>query len=117
MGSNAMDEVIPGLWIGDLASALNTDQLREHNIRSVLSAMRGRVRIHEVRLPLSILLTGLKKLGQTFNKLQINLDDTEDADVRIHLVAAIQFIEAELEKGRGVLVHCQAGLSELFARP
>ena len=49
MSANAMDEVIPGLWIGDLASALNTDRLREHNIRSVLSAMRGRVRIHEVR--------------------------------------------------------------------
>ena len=49
MSANAMDEVIPSLWIGDLASALNTDQLREHNIRSVLSAMRGRVRIHEVR--------------------------------------------------------------------
>ncbi|EPS99548.1 hypothetical protein FOMPIDRAFT_1050581 [Fomitopsis schrenkii] len=84
-----MNEVIPGLWIGDLSSALDTDQLREHNIRSVLSAMRGR----------------------TFTKLQINLDDTDDADVLSHLVAAIQFIEAELEKGRGVLVHCVAGLS------
>ena len=52
-------------------------------------------------------------ISQTFNKLQINLDDTEDADVLSHLVTAIQFIEAELEKGRGVLVHCQAGLSEL----
>ncbi|KZT64540.1 hypothetical protein DAEQUDRAFT_732477 [Daedalea quercina L-15889] len=89
-----MDEVIPGLWIGDLSSALNTEQLREHNIRSVLTAMRGRVRIDE-----------------TFNNLQINLDDTEDADVLGHVVTAIQFIESELEKGRGVLVHCQAGLS------
>ncbi|KAH9833166.1 uncharacterized protein C8Q71DRAFT_192483 [Rhodofomes roseus] len=94
MSMNPMNEVVPGLWIGDLASALNSEKLREHNIHSVLTAMRGRVRINE-----------------TCNKLQINLDDTEDADVLSHLVAAIQFIEAELEKGRGVLVHCQAGLS------
>ncbi|KAH9933812.1 uncharacterized protein B0H18DRAFT_982187 [Fomitopsis serialis] len=94
MSTNTMDEVVPGLWIGDLSSALNAEKLREHNIHSVLTAMRGRVRIHEA-----------------FKKLQINLDDTEDADVLGHLVAAIQFIEAELEKGRAVLVHCQAGLS------
>ena len=58
------------------------------------------------------LQAALKHFRQTFNKLQINLDDTEDADVLSHLVTAIQFIEAEMEKGRGVLVHCQAGLSE-----
>lgn len=111
MGSNAMNEVIPGLWIGDLSSALDTDQLREHNIRSVLSAMRGRVRINEVLTFLPVLLPALNYCLQTFTKLQINLDDTDDADVLSHLVAAIQFIEAELEKGRGVLVHCVAGLS------
>ena len=37
------------------------------------------------------------------------LDDTEDADVLVHLLPSIHFIQAELDKGRGVLVHCQAG--------
>ncbi|KAF9051219.1 hypothetical protein BDZ89DRAFT_1088719 [Hymenopellis radicata] len=55
-----MDEVIPGLWIGDMRSALNTEQLQQNKIFSILSAMRGRITIHE---------------------------------------------------GRGVLVHCQAGMS------
>src|SRR5215510_4967690 len=42
------------------------------------------------------------------------LDDTDDADVLSHLIPAITFIEDEMGKGRGVLVHCQAGVSELF---
>ena len=39
------------------------------------------------------------------------LDDSEDADVLTHLLPSIRFIQAELDKGRGVLVHCLAGIS------
>ena len=56
-------------------------------------------------------------LVQTFLRQQILLDDTEDADVLQHLIPAITFINAELEKGRGVLVHCQAGMSTRSATP
>ncbi|KAG6867672.1 hypothetical protein C0993_012551 [Termitomyces sp. T159_Od127] len=89
-----MDEVTPGLWIGDLASALNVEELRAHGIYSILSAMRGRLKIQE-----------------TFMRHQVLLDDTEDTDILQHLLPSIHFIEAELEKGRGVLVHCHAGVS------
>ncbi|KAF8636906.1 hypothetical protein AX17_003157 [Amanita inopinata Kibby_2008] len=89
-----MDEIIPGLWIGDLPSALDVKYLRTHKIYSILSAMRGRITINE-----------------TFIRHQISLDDTEDADVLVHLLPSIHFIQAELDKGRGVLVHCQAGIS------
>jgi len=44
-----MDEVIPGLWIGDLPSALNVEKLKVNNIFSILSAMRGRITVNEVR--------------------------------------------------------------------
>jgi dual specificity phosphatase 12 len=44
-----MDEVIPGLWVGDLPSAKDTASLKANNIFSILSAMRGRVTINEVR--------------------------------------------------------------------
>ncbi|KAM5536132.1 hypothetical protein V8D89_010231 [Ganoderma adspersum] len=94
----SMDEIVPNLWVGDLSSALNTETLRTHNIRSVLTAMRGRVSIHE-----------------TFIRHQINLDDTEDADILQHFVPSIAFIQAELDKGWGVLVHCQAGMSRSVA--
>ncbi|PIL23615.1 hypothetical protein GSI_14928 [Ganoderma sinense ZZ0214-1] len=94
----SMDQIVPNLWVGDLPSALDTDTLRTHNIRSVLTAMRGRVSIHE-----------------TFIRHQINLDDTEDADILQHFVPSIAFIQAELDKGWGVLVHCQAGMSRSVA--
>ena len=48
-----MDEVIPGLWVGDLPSAIDVESLRAHGIYSILTAMRGKVNIHEVREDLS----------------------------------------------------------------
>ncbi|KAI0642554.1 hypothetical protein C8Q79DRAFT_982660 [Trametes meyenii] len=90
----SMNEVIPNLWIGDLPSALNAENLKAHNIRSVLTAMRGRVSINE-----------------TFVRHQINIDDTENSDILQHFVPAITFIQAELDKEHGILVHCQAGMS------
>ncbi|KAF9078683.1 hypothetical protein BDP27DRAFT_1310007 [Rhodocollybia butyracea] len=56
--------------------------------------MRGKISIHE-----------------TFIRHQILLDDSEEEDILIHLLPAITFIQSELDKGRGVLVHCQAGIS------
>ncbi|KAF9528366.1 hypothetical protein CPB83DRAFT_854486 [Crepidotus variabilis] len=90
----SMNEVVSKLWIGDLKSAMNVRQLKENGIFSVFSAMRGRITIHE-----------------TFVRHQIQLDDSEDEDILIHFLPAIHFIQAELDKGRGVLVHCQAGIS------
>jgi protein-tyrosine phosphatase len=92
-----MDEIIKGLWIGDLISAKNVERLKKNKIYSVLSAMRGRINIRE-----------------TFIHHQILLDDSEDADILVHLLPSIHFIQAELDKGRGVLVHCHAGISEAY---
>lgn len=89
-----MDEVVPGLWIGNLPSALDVQGLKEKNIFSVVTAMRGKVTIHA-----------------TFNKYQINIDDSSDEDVLVHFLPSISFIQKELDKGHGVLVHCQAGIS------
>ncbi|KAH8829287.1 hypothetical protein DL96DRAFT_1527004 [Flagelloscypha sp. PMI_526] len=94
----SMDEVIPRLWVGDLRSALDVALLRSNGVFSVLSAMRGKVRIHE-----------------TFIRHQIDLDDSEEEDIIVHFLPSISFIQAELDKGRGVLVHCQAGMSRSVA--
>ncbi|KAI0254635.1 hypothetical protein BJV78DRAFT_1274060 [Lactifluus subvellereus] len=89
-----MDQVLPGFWIGDLHSARDSDTLRANNIRSILTVMRGTFSIHD-----------------TFFQRQIPLDDVEEADILQHLIPSITFIQAELDKGWGVLVHCQAGTS------
>ena len=110
-----MNEILPGLWVGDLLSTKDLSLLREHNIHSILSAMRGKIAIHEVRLGAPNQTFRTSRPLQTFLRHQILLDDTEDADILQHLVPAITFIDAELQKGRSVLVHCQAGMSE-YAR-
>lgn len=56
-------------------------------------------------------MRGRLTIKETFIRHQVLLDDTEDADVLRHLLPSIHFIQAELEKGRGVLVHCHAGIS------
>ena len=44
-----MDQILPGLWIGDLHSTLkDANTLRANNIHSILTVMRGRVSIPEV---------------------------------------------------------------------
>lgn len=89
-----MDEVVPGVWIGDLQSAFDVEGLKKRNIFSIVTAMRGKVTIHA-----------------TFNKHQINVDDSANEDVLVHFLPSISFIQNELDKGRGVLVHCGAGIS------
>ena len=44
-----MNEIVPNLWLGDLISALDVETLRDKGVQSVLSVMRGRVTVHEVR--------------------------------------------------------------------
>ncbi|KAG0706920.1 hypothetical protein DFH29DRAFT_899046 [Suillus ampliporus] len=89
-----MDEVVPGVWIGDLQSVSDVKGLKERNIFSIVTAMRGKVTINA-----------------TFNKYQINVDDSANEDVLVHFLPSISFIQNELDKGRGVLVHCGAGIS------
>jgi hypothetical protein len=52
-----MDKVISGLWIGDLHSATDRDTLTANNIRSILTMMRGRFSVPEVRP--TLLLTSI----------------------------------------------------------
>ena len=92
--ANDMDEIISNLWVGSIRAVSDVEALRQHNIHSVLSAMRGRV-----------------NLAETFTHFQIQLDDTDNADALAFFPQCIAFIENELDAGRGVLVHCMAGMS------
>ncbi|TDL15593.1 phosphatases II [Rickenella mellea] len=89
-----MDEVLPNLWIGDMWSAKDVSALKKRNIRSVVSVMRGQV-----------------DSRNGFKHCHIPVDDSETEDLLRHFPKCIQFMEEELSKGFGVLVHCQAGIS------
>ena len=43
-----MDQVIQNLWLGNIVSIADVDSLNKNNIRSVLSAMRGKVVVQAV---------------------------------------------------------------------
>ena len=45
-----LDQVIPRLWVGDLHSAKDADTLKASDIQSILTVMRGRLSIPEVRI-------------------------------------------------------------------
>ncbi|KAF9517534.1 hypothetical protein BS47DRAFT_1290905 [Hydnum rufescens UP504] len=93
-----MDEVIPGLWIGDISAAVAQHALEQNNIKFVLSAMRGRVKVNPL-----------------LQRHQIPLDDVPTADILEHIPACNALIEAALARNDGVLVHCQAGMSRSVA--
>jgi len=42
---------------------------------------------------------------------RVAVDDTETTNIAEHFVPAAKFIDAALQNGQGVLVHCQAGVS------
>ncbi|KAF8650927.1 hypothetical protein AX16_005025 [Volvariella volvacea WC 439] len=89
-----MDEIIPGLWLGNLLSALDAGTLKRNGISSVLTAMRGTV-----------------KVNPTLMRHQIPIDDSLEEEILAHLPSSIRFIQRQLGKGRGVLVHCYGGVS------
>jgi len=61
-----MDQILSGLWIGDLHSAKDGNTLTANNIRSILSVMRGRLSIPEVRpMPLTPICTSLPRATST----------------------------------------------------
>lgn len=49
----------------------------------------------------------LTTFPKSFNRHQILLDDVAGSDALIHFPACIEWIDSELKKDRGVLVHCQ----------
>ena len=46
-----MDQVIPNLWLGNIASISDVENLKDNNIHSILSAMRGIVVVQGVSVP------------------------------------------------------------------
>ncbi|THH32571.1 hypothetical protein EUX98_g1620 [Antrodiella citrinella] len=109
-----MNEIIPGLWLGNLGDAYNVTNLRAHGIHSIVSALPGKVHINEVRIPLFARTSDTENFlvqVQTFTHLHIEVTDTDDTDILTHFIPVITFIQKELDKRRGVLVHCFAGIS------
>ena len=86
------------LFIGSIHAAFHLDKLKELGITHVVNASG---------LPPSF--------PKNFTYLSINLRDKEHSHILGCIPAANIFIEAALDSGGGVLVHCQGGRSRSAA--
>ncbi|UZJ51242.1 hypothetical protein CBS101457_000562 [Exobasidium rhododendri] len=85
-----MEEIIPGLWIGDLACALATDYLSLAGITHVVTAMKQ-------SLPSPILLPDGRRIEKE-QMYHVRLDDLDDAPILVHLPGAVDFIDSALKQ-------------------
>jgi dual specificity phosphatase 12 len=85
-----MEEIIPGLWIGDLACALATDYLSLAGITHVVTAMKQRI-------PSPIQLPDGRKIEKA-QMYHVNIDDVDNAPLLVHFPGAVDFIDGALEQ-------------------
>lgn len=86
----AMDQIIPGLWIGDLACALATDYLSTAGVTHIVTAMKQ-------SLPTPISLPDGRQIDAD-HVYHINIDDVENAPILVHFPGAIEFIDGALRQ-------------------
>lgn len=105
-----MNEIIPGLYLGDIFAARNPSYLRNHGVTHILTIARG---------SLGLLSSTFESndTGAPFKHRQIELDDLPDEKLLDHLENGVDFIDSVLSgnfsEGEGckVLVHCLQGMS------
>lgn len=85
-----MEEIIPGLWIGDLACALATDYLSLAGITHVVTAMKQ-------QLPSPIRLPDGRMIEREA-MYHVNIDDLDNAPILVHLPGAVDFIDRAIEQ-------------------
>ncbi|WVW84652.1 hypothetical protein I302_106686 [Kwoniella bestiolae CBS 10118] len=116
-----LQEVVDGLWIGDLVAAMDVEGLQQRGITNILSLLRPAL-----------------QFSPEFSVYPLEIDDSADTDILTHLPSCVAWIQSILElreksqelneeikierdprisklagepKNGGVLVHCQAGMS------
>ena len=100
------DEVYPNLFIGDEASARNTQFLRKMGITHVLNTAEGVWTDHSF-----VDLTSAYYEGTGIEYQGLQLWDHPNVKILPYLGCADEFISKALGGGGKCLVHCQMGVS------
>lgn len=84
------------IYIGDLASASNEEELKKNGITHVVSVINGGSEIFE-----------------DINYKIIHINDDEWVDIKAHFADVVQYIENTLTENNDnkIMVHCQRGVS------
>ena len=88
-------EIVPGVLLGNLASACNLQRMRAAGVTHVLSVMTG----------------ASPPFPQHFGYSVVQVRDIPEEDLLAHLPEATEFVSAALAGGGRVFVHCAAGVS------
>jgi dual specificity phosphatase 12 len=96
MGYYPAQEILPGLWIGSKADSQNPEFMRKHNIGLVVNATKS--------------IPFLSMPGVEHYRIPVD-DATEENETMLsHWPVVVRAIDTVLQRGKGVLVHCHAGI-------
>jgi dual specificity phosphatase 12 len=110
-----MHQVMSNLWIGDYASSQDTAELNKHGITHIVCASTSRATLSSSAKQAADPFPSAVKQGYAdpagFKMHRILIDDTDRTNIIEHFPAACDFIAEARMHSKGVLVHCQAGVS------
>ncbi|KAF3938799.1 hypothetical protein ABW19_dt0203364 [Dactylella cylindrospora] len=111
--NDPMNEIIPGLYLGDIFAARTPEILNGSEITHILTVARGSLGL------LNDTLETKNYRNEPFQHLQIELDDLPDSKLLEELHHGVEFIDRALNPKEGledgkpnaILVHCLQGMS------
>jgi protein-tyrosine phosphatase len=96
MGFFPAKEIRPGLWIGSEGDSRNPDFMAKHNIAFVVNCSNN--------IPFTVIP------GVEYYRIPVD-DAPSNSDVILsHWPIVVRAIDSVLQRGKGVLVHCRAGM-------
>ncbi|KAF8640486.1 hypothetical protein AX17_000149 [Amanita inopinata Kibby_2008] len=119
-------QIIPGIWLGSEDNARDWQGLVERGITSMLNVAKEVTPPFESLQPLSIVASGSKSIQSDcstyypphipsgrpgMHYLKLPWSHGQQNLVEDGFKQAMVFIDAALERGDGVLIHCQCGIS------
>ena len=88
-----MNEIVDGIWLGDLSAACNKEELKNKGIKKILSVLKQ--------------LGPNYKIEDGFIQKRIEINDFETENIIQYFGECLNFIEGNDK----ILVHCMAGAS------